>query len=106
MTGQLKILLHRCDNYLLGIAVLYYRGEDSMVGWPTCCVWESLGGKKLAFVQYSSTGIMLCYRSTKLFNAYASINVQGEDVVKRVEAVGSNSGATSKKVTIADSGEL
>ena len=31
---------------------------------------------------------------------------QGEDVVKRVEAVGSNSGATSKKVTIADSGEL
>ena len=32
--------------------------------------------------------------------------MQGEDVVKRVEAVGSNSGATSKKVTIKDSGEL
>jgi peptidylprolyl isomerase len=37
---------------------------------------------------------------------YTFIHVQGEDVVKRVEAVGSNSGATSKKVTIADSGEL
>ena len=60
----------------------------------------------MAIVQYSSTSIILCYWSTKLFNAYASINVQGEDVVKRVEAVGSNSGATSKKVTIADSGEL
>jgi hypothetical protein len=34
------------------------------------------------------------------------LGVQGEDIVKRVEAVGSNSGATSKKVTIADSGEL
>jgi len=35
-----------------------------------------------------------------------NLGAQGEDVVKRVEAVGSNSGATSKKVTIADSGEL
>ena len=32
--------------------------------------------------------------------------LEGEDVVKRVEAVGSNSGTTSKKVTIVDSGEL
>ena len=32
--------------------------------------------------------------------------LEGEDVVKRVEAVGSNSGTTTKKVTIADSGEL
>lgn len=32
--------------------------------------------------------------------------LEGEDVVKRVEGVGSNSGTTSKKVTIADSGEL
>jgi peptidylprolyl isomerase len=32
--------------------------------------------------------------------------LEGEDVVKRVEAVGSNSGATSKTVTIKDSGEL
>lgn len=31
---------------------------------------------------------------------------KGEDVVKRVEAVGTNSGTTTKKVTIADSGEL
>lgn len=59
----------------------------------------------MAIVQYSSTSIILCYCSTK-FNAYISNVVQGEDVVKRVEAVGSNSGATSKKVTIADSGEL
>ncbi len=59
----------------------------------------------MAIVQYSSTSIILCYCSTN-FNAYTFIHVQGEDVVKRVEAVGSNSGATSKKVTIADSGEL
>ena len=32
--------------------------------------------------------------------------LEGEDVVKRVEGVGSNSGATSKTVTIKDSGEL
>ena len=32
--------------------------------------------------------------------------LEGEDVVKRVEGVGSNSGTTTKKVTIADSGEL
>jgi len=32
--------------------------------------------------------------------------VEGMDVVKAVEAVGSQSGKTSKKVTIADSGEL
>jgi len=32
--------------------------------------------------------------------------LEGEDVVKRVEGVGSNSGTTSKPVTIKDSGEL
>ncbi|KAL7436492.1 hypothetical protein ACHAXM_005222 [Skeletonema potamos] len=32
--------------------------------------------------------------------------VEGEDVVKRIEAVGSNSGSTTKLVTIVDSGEL
>ncbi|KAK1736429.1 peptidyl-prolyl cis-trans isomerase, cyclophilin type [Skeletonema marinoi] len=32
--------------------------------------------------------------------------LEGEDVVKRVEGVGSNSGATTKTVTIVDSGEL
>merc|ERR1711865_881617 len=32
--------------------------------------------------------------------------VEGMDVVKKVEAVGSQSGKTSKKVTITDSGEL
>ena len=32
--------------------------------------------------------------------------LEGVDVIKRVEAVGSPSGKTSKKVTIADSGEL
>ncbi|KAL7537737.1 hypothetical protein ACHAXR_009188, partial [Thalassiosira sp. AJA248-18] len=32
--------------------------------------------------------------------------LEGEDVVKRVEGVGSNSGTPTKKVTIADSGEL
>merc|ERR1711981_1170539 len=32
--------------------------------------------------------------------------VEGMDVVTKVEAVGSQSGAPSKKVTIADSGEL
>jgi peptidylprolyl isomerase len=32
--------------------------------------------------------------------------IEGEDVVKRIEAVGSPNGKTSKKVTIADSGEL
>ena len=32
--------------------------------------------------------------------------VEGMDIVKAVEAVGSQSGKTSKKVTIADSGEL
>jgi len=32
--------------------------------------------------------------------------IEGEDVVKRVENVGSNSGSTTKKVVIADSGEL
>lgn len=32
--------------------------------------------------------------------------LEGEDVVKRVEAVGSGSGKTSKTVTIVDSGEL
>mmetsp|Transcript_8124 Transcript_8124/g.19992 ORF Transcript_8124/g.19992 Transcript_8124/m.19992 type:complete len:198 (-) Transcript_8124:126-719(-) len=32
--------------------------------------------------------------------------LEGEDVVKRVEGVGSNSGTTSSVVTIADSGEL
>lgn len=32
--------------------------------------------------------------------------LEGQDVVDRVEKVGSNSGATSKTVTIKDSGEL
>ncbi|KAL7495879.1 hypothetical protein ACHAWT_004212 [Skeletonema menzelii] len=32
--------------------------------------------------------------------------LEGEDVVKRVEGVGSNSGSTTKTVTITDSGEL
>jgi len=32
--------------------------------------------------------------------------LEGDDVVKRIEAVGTPSGKTSKKVTIADSGEL
>lgn len=32
--------------------------------------------------------------------------LEGDDVVRRVEAVGTNSGSTSKKVTIKDSGEL
>ena len=32
--------------------------------------------------------------------------VEGEDFVKKVEAVGSNSGTPSSKVTIVDSGEL
>merc|ERR1711862_617669 len=32
--------------------------------------------------------------------------LEGEDVVKRIEGVGSNSGSTTKTVTIADSGEL
>lgn len=32
--------------------------------------------------------------------------LEGEDVVKRIEGVGSGSGTTSKAVTIADSGEL
>ncbi|KAL7467253.1 hypothetical protein ACHAXS_007496 [Conticribra weissflogii] len=32
--------------------------------------------------------------------------LEGEDVVKRVEAQGSNSGATKTKITISDSGEL
>jgi peptidylprolyl isomerase len=32
--------------------------------------------------------------------------LEGEDVVKRVEGVGSGSGKTSKTVTIVDSGEL
>ena len=32
--------------------------------------------------------------------------IEGMDIVKAVEAVGSQSGKTSKKVTIADSGEL
>ena len=32
--------------------------------------------------------------------------LEGEDVVKRVESVGTNSGTTTKKVTITDSGEL
>mmetsp|Transcript_4086 Transcript_4086/g.11242 ORF Transcript_4086/g.11242 Transcript_4086/m.11242 type:complete len:105 (+) Transcript_4086:781-1095(+) len=32
--------------------------------------------------------------------------LEGDDVVKKVEAVGSNSGAPSKTVTISDSGEL
>ena len=32
--------------------------------------------------------------------------LEGEDVVKRIEGVGSNSGTTTKTVTIADSGEL
>mmetsp|Transcript_15358 Transcript_15358/g.33529 ORF Transcript_15358/g.33529 Transcript_15358/m.33529 type:complete len:199 (-) Transcript_15358:336-932(-) len=32
--------------------------------------------------------------------------LEGEDVVKRIEGVGSNSGTTTKTVTIADSGEI
>ncbi|EJK66258.1 hypothetical protein THAOC_12839 [Thalassiosira oceanica] len=32
--------------------------------------------------------------------------LEGEDVVKRIEGYGSNSGSTTKTVTIADSGEL
>ena len=32
--------------------------------------------------------------------------LEGEDVIKNVEKVGSNSGTPSSKVTIADSGEL
>jgi len=32
--------------------------------------------------------------------------LQGEEVVKRVEAVGSSGGKTTTTVTIADSGEL
>jgi peptidylprolyl isomerase len=32
--------------------------------------------------------------------------LEGDDVVRRVEAVGTNSGSTTKKVTIKDSGEL
>ena len=32
--------------------------------------------------------------------------IEGMDVIMKVEAVGSQSGKTSKKVTIADSGEL
>lgn len=32
--------------------------------------------------------------------------LEGEDVVKRIEAVGSNSGAPKVSVTIADSGEI
>jgi cyclophilin family peptidyl-prolyl cis-trans isomerase len=32
--------------------------------------------------------------------------IEGMDVVKKIEAVGSQSGTTSKKVSVADSGEL
>ena len=32
--------------------------------------------------------------------------LEGQDVMKKLEAIGSNSGATSKKAMIADSGEL
>jgi len=32
--------------------------------------------------------------------------LEGEDIVKRVEAQGTNSGTPKKKVTIKDSGEL
>ena len=32
--------------------------------------------------------------------------IKGEDVVKKMEAVGSSSGGTSKKVVVADCGEL
>jgi peptidylprolyl isomerase len=32
--------------------------------------------------------------------------LEGEDLVKRIEAQGSNSGATKTKITIKDSGEL
>jgi peptidylprolyl isomerase len=32
--------------------------------------------------------------------------LEGEDIVKKIEGFGSNSGATTKTITIADSGEL
>ena len=42
------------------------------------------------------------YSQNMVFNAV----VDGMDLVKQIEALGSGSGSTSKKITIADSGEL
>lgn len=42
------------------------------------------------------------YSQDVVFNAV----VDGMDLVKQIEALGSGSGSTSKKITIADSGEL
>ncbi|KAL7508908.1 hypothetical protein ACHAXN_013014 [Cyclotella atomus] len=50
-----------------------------------------------------------CYESIKNIQHltyYYELSTQGEDLVKTIEGHGSNSGATKKKITIKDSGEL
>ncbi|KAL3786470.1 hypothetical protein ACHAWO_006086 [Cyclotella atomus] len=73
-----------------------------------------LDGKHTVFgkvleVCYRILLLCTCYESIKNIQHltyYYELSTQGEDLVKTIEGHGSNSGATKKKITIKDSGEL
>lgn len=57
------------------------------------------------FVSLSSKFILSSFRLNGKHVVFGSVK-EGMDVVRKVEAFGSRTGRTSKKITIADCGEL